>query len=339
MFKFLTLLYLSTLLLCMCSTKDNKVDDLPAEKLNSITIDVKINRLEQKLFQDKSKAGIKLFLKNHPKFNKKYFGKFFPDDNITVKELYAGINNKSIDTVYQNIETVFGDMEDIKQEFGNTSQRIKAYFPKHNMQQINTFISGMGFWGNDMYVDDSLIIVALDFFLAEKCKYEPQLPIYILKRYRKENLVPFVVSLIANRYNQTDFLDNSLVAEMIYYGKAYYFLEKTMPALPDTAIAGYNKIELNELQTHQDIIWAHLIEKNLLFETKNEITNKYVGERPNITEIGNKCPGRAGRWIGWQIVKKYMEKNSNITLAELMAEKDARKIFNTSKYKPETIKN
>lgn len=283
-----------------CTTKDEKKDDIPTEKLATIVVDVKIDRLEQELFKNRSKEGIQTFLKKHPKFNKKYFGKFFPDDEVTVKELFAGINNKSIDTVYQNVQDVFGDMQDVRTDFGNATQRIQAYYPKHRTQEINTFISGMGFWGGDMYVDDSLVIVALDYFLAEKCKYEPQLPTYILKRYRRENIVPFVVTLIANRYNQTDFLDNSLIAEMIYYGKSYYFLEKTMPTISDTAIAGYTKTDLAEIESHVDVIWAHFIDKNLLFETKHEITNKYVGERPNISEIGNKCPGRVGRWLGWQ---------------------------------------
>ena len=333
------LLLLPILIIVSCSKDEQKkVDDIPAEKLKEIKADVKIERLEQMLFKDRSKEGISKFLEEHPKFNKKYFGKFFPDDKTTINELYAGINNKSIDTLYQNTQDVFGDMEDIRTQFSEASQRIKVYYPKHNVQEINTFISGMGFWGGDLYVDDSLAVVALDFFLAEKCKYEPQLPLYILKRYRKENVVPFIVTLIANKYNKTDFLDNSLVAEMIYYGKAYYFLEKTMPELPDTAIAGYSKTELTEIQSHEDIIWAHFIDKNVLFETKHEITNKYVGERPNVPEIGNKCPGRVGRWIGFQIVKKYMEKNPNVTLPQLMAEKDARKIFNVSKYKPEPKK-
>jgi len=332
---FILLLISLLLSFASCTTKNQKKDDIPKEKLAAIVIDVKISRLEQELFKDRSAAGIRTFLANYSTFNKKYFGKFFPDDEVTVKELFAGINNKSIDTVYQNVQDVFGNMDDVRMDFANATQRIQAYYPKHRTQEINTFISGMGFWGGDMYVDDTLVVVALDYFLAEKCRYEPQLPTYILKRYRKENIVPFVVALIANRYNQTDFLDNSLIAEMIYYGKSYYFLEKTMPNLLDTAIAGYTTKDLKEIELHVDVIWAHFIDKNLLFETKNEITNKYVGERPNISEIGSKCPGRVGRWLGWQIVKKFMEKNPEMTLPQLMAEKDARKIFNISKFKPE----
>lgn len=333
--KLLNLAFVSFLLGNIgCSTQEKKEDKIMMDKSKEINLNIPVVRLEQEIFKDKSKVGIQQFLKNHPAFNKKYFGKFFPNDDVTVAELYKGINNPSVDTLYQNTQEVFGDMSDLKLQFEEASKRIMAVYPKHKPQQLNTFISGMGFWGGDMYVDDSLVVISLDFFLGKASKYEPNLPLYILKRYRKEYIIPYIVTLIGNKYSKTDFLDNSLVAEMIYYGKVYYFLEQVMPEIHDTILTGYTKVELEEVESHQDVIWSHFIEKKVLFETKHEITNKYVGERPNTTEIGNKCPGRIGRWLGWQIVKRYIEQNSKANLVDLMNEKDAKKIFNESKYKP-----
>jgi hypothetical protein len=39
-------------------------------------------------------------------------------------------------------------------------------------------------------------------------------------------------------------------------------------------------------------------------------------------------------WVGWQIVRKYMQENKDVTLQQLMAQKDAQYILNGSKYKP-----
>jgi len=61
---------------------------------------------------------------------------------------------------------------------------------------------------------------------------------------------------------------------------------------------------------------------------------KYLDERPKVYEIGNKCPGRIGTWLGWEIVNKYMKVNQ-VDLQSLMIEKDAQKIFTLSNYKPE----
>jgi uncharacterized protein YjaZ len=57
-------------------------------------------------------------------------------------------------------------------------------------------------------------------------------------------------------------------------------------------------------------------------------------ERPATLEVGEKCPGRIGQWVGWEIVKSYMNSHEEVTLQELMQSNDAEKIFKESKYKP-----
>jgi hypothetical protein len=39
-------------------------------------------------------------------------------------------------------------------------------------------------------------------------------------------------------------------------------------------------------------------------------------------------------WVGLQIVRSYMKNNDEVTLAELMNEKNPQKILNKSKYRP-----
>ena len=60
---------------------------------------------------------------------------------------------------------------------------------------------------------------------------------------------------------------------------------------------------------------------------------KFLAERPNVYEIGDKCPGRIGAWVGWQIVNEYMEK-SNVSVQQLMEQTDHNEIFGKSGYKP-----
>lgn len=49
-------------------------------------------------------------------------------------------------------------------------------------------------------------------------------------------------------------------------------------------------------------------------------------------EIDRESPGRVGQWIGWQIVRSYME-NNNATIDQLLKTEPI-EIFNNSKYKP-----
>jgi hypothetical protein len=129
-----------------------------------------------------------------------------------------------------------------------------------------------------------------------------------------------------------------MLANMIYYGKAHYFLERVMPNLPDSLNIMYTEKELKNAKENLPTIWGHFVERKLLYETSHKALENYTGEAPATNEISNECPGRIGRWLGWEIVRKYMSKNT-MTLKQLMAEPNAEKIFKTSGYRPEKEKD
>jgi len=80
--------------------------------------------------------------------------------------------------------------------------------------------------------------------------------------------------------------------------------------------------------------WFYFIDNNLLYSKDNTEIIKYMGEAPFIQGFPDGSPGRIGHWVGWQIVKAYMQKNPAITIEQLMNESDAQKILNKSRYKP-----
>lgn len=308
------------------------ISDSIIVKEKVIPLDLQVIRIEQEMWASNSRKGIAKLLDKYPEFAKKFLKRAeYPDDSILVNAFYQLSQNKTIDSIYKICNKEYGDFYDQGLQFQQAFQLLAKQDRKFVFPKIYTIITGMG---NDMLVNDSMIVVGLEFFLAEKSRYKPQLPLYMLKRYRKEYIVPMALAFMSGKYNATDYLDNSLLAEMVFYGKSYYFLEKLLPDISDTLIAGYDKAVLADVEKNQKLIWAHFIDKKLLFETKNEITNRYVGERPTTFEIGNNCPGRIGRWLGWQIVRAYAERNPKLSLMDIMKEKDARKILNQSRYKP-----
>jgi len=159
------------------------------------------------------------------------------------------------------------------------------------------------------------------------------IPAYILERYQKEYIVPASILLLSNNYIKENFRDNTMLADMVYYGKKYYFAKEMMPCTPDSLLIWYSGQELSDVRDNQHIIWANFVQNQLLYETNHLTKKKFLDERPKVYEIGDKCPGRIGTWLGWEIVNKYMEVNQ-VDLQTLMNEPDAQKIFALSHYKP-----
>ena len=72
----------------------------------------------------------------------------------------------------------------------------------------------------------------------------------------------------------------------------------------------------------------------MFFETNHLVKNKYLSERPQVFEVSPSCPGRIGRWLGWKIIKSYMENNPNIEIQNLLSNTDNKEIFFQSFYNP-----
>ena len=107
-----------------------------------------------------------------------------------------------------------------------------------------------------------------------------------------------------------------------------------LPCTPDSTLIWYDQKEFDGINENQEIVWAHFIENELLFETSHLVKKKYLDERPKTFEIGTECPPRVATWLGWQIVKKYSSDKPKVSLQELMQLSDAKAIFDESKYRP-----
>ena len=72
-----------------------------------------------------------------------------------------------------------------------------------------------------------------------------------------------------------------------------------------------------------------------MFETDQKLAGRFINPAPfskfNL-ELDAESPGRLGQYIGWQIVKAYME-NSDADLKDML-QMDATELFNKSKFKP-----
>lgn len=75
---------------------------------------------------------------------------------------------------------------------------------------------------------------------------------------------------------------------------------------------------------------------NLVYAKDPKVASQLLNERPFSLYFGNEIPGNVGIFIGYQIVKSWMEQQSEKEQSNLIAllQLPAEKIFAESKYKP-----
>ena len=335
MFRLLRILFgftLITLAFLLGCESENKEECAFAPELKS-EVEIQYEALSNELLGLETKDELVEWLGRYPVIRDHFFRRDqYPNDSVFINSLFQKFTNPYIDSLRLDVQHVFGDESQLKKEFEQAFSNLKYYYPEIIPPKVQTVITGLD---NDLFVSDSLIIVSLDYFLGKGARYQPNMYEYLLRQYGKENIVPSTMLVIGmNRFNDTDINDQTVLADMIAYGKAYYFAKHMLPCTADSIFIWYTAEEINGARENRDMIWYRLIEDQVLYSTNHVLKQRYLGERPATLEVGEKCPGRIAQWVGWEIVNSYMQSHPEKSLTELMEMTDADKLFKESKYKP-----
>jgi hypothetical protein len=322
------------LLLWACGSNDETEQCVQTPNVSQ-SVTITFDRFEDTIANISSKRELVALFTRKPIFRDFIFKRQqYPNDSVFINEVFKKITHPAFDTLLIESRNVFGQGQELKAQFEEAFSNLKHYYPDIIPPRVETVINGLD---TDLYVSDSLIVVGLDSFLGKGAKYRPNVYEYLLRQYNKENIVPSCMLIygIGNRFNKTDNNDKTVLADMIAYGKSFYFAKHMLPCVPDSIFIWYTPEEIGGAKKNQDLIWARLVQDDVLFSTSHMVKQKYLGERPKTLDVGPECPGRIAQFVGWQIVNAFMEEKSNVTLPQLMAEPNATKIFRDSKYKPE----
>jgi hypothetical protein len=233
---------------------------------------------------------------------------------------------------------VYPNLNKQNAELTDALRRIKYNFPKVKIPAFYAYFSG---FKAQTSIGNNYFAIGLDMFLGANCKFYPAIiesfPHYISRRFTPENMTPRVVEgfVRENMFPEND--DNkSLLTKMIYNGKIMYFMDEVLPDVQDSIKIGYTPQQLKWCTDFKPQIWGYFLEDNLLYETDFQKIQKYLNEAPFTPGLGekNESAPKLAVWTGWQIVRQYMDRHPEVTLAQLMADNDAQKILNESKYRP-----
>ena len=334
MLKVFRLLPLIFLLNC-CQRSPLKVD------VSGIDLTLNIKRLDQDIFAI-TPDNLQITI---PKLAQKY-GSFFNAYNENVIALgdpsdpmYSSyLNTFLTDSIriasHAKIDSAFSNLAIIQQKLENGFRHYKYYFPKKTIPQIITIISG---FNQSVVMTSDAIGISLDNYLGADCPFYRMLA---LPAFKRENMCPDKIPtdvLYAWGISEFEFSEskNDLISNMIYQGKMIYFLDAMFPDEPELLKIGFQPEKLEWCKKNEPGMWTYLIEHKLLFNSDWMNIVRFINPAPFTSCFTPDSPGRTGVWIGWQIVKSYMKKHSEITLPALMADQNYQKILNDSGYSPE----
>jgi hypothetical protein len=344
----LALTGLACLLFSHCSndntTKVAKQLEVKQTQVDEIKLDVKIKRLDQDLLENPKDE-----LSNKINTLKKEYGTFF---NLYTKNvlniglpnmpgfnnyLKGFVNDVTVQEVYAECKRQYSDLSFLHDELGETFKRYKYYYPKKVIPSIVTMFTGFNY---SVITTDSVIGVGLEMYLGKNCKFYPMLsmPAYKSANMNKNRMVVDIMKAwIDTEFEYKETKNDNLLNEIIKQGKYMVFLDAVIPDVEDSLKIGYSTKQMKWIEKFEKNVWQYMIEKKHLYTHDYKTIKKYTSEGPFTSLFTKESPPQLGYYIGWQIVRAYMQNNPNITLQQLMKETNSQKILSQSKYKPKAI--
>ena len=238
--------------------------------------------------------------------------------------------------LFKQTEKLFGNMEKEEEELNRIFKRYYYYFGQQNTFEVYTYISRLDY-DYPVIAAPPYCFIALDMYLGANNDYYAALPNYLQFKRQPQFLLRDVAYALSENTlgNPTD--DNKLIEAMIYHGKLLYVTKQLCPFLREDELLVYPSEKMKFCEEHERDMWVYFIENGVLFKSGEELQRRFIDVAPFSkfrTSTDPLTPGGVGRWFGYKIVSAYMEENPELSLKQLIQEKDAAKILKLSGYKP-----
>jgi len=325
--------------------KDKK--NIPA--VDDIKVDIRLERFDRDFFAIDTTAvlpGLEQLHKKYPVLTNLFIQNILGLDSTTAETGVKRFISLS-GGLYDTVNTVFKNTNNLEKDFKEAFQFVKYYFPKYPVPAIATIagpVDALAQSETGMTPDflfPGYLGISLQFYLGKQFSVyqdpffiESVAPAYRSRRFSKEYIIADAMQLVVADIFPDKSNGKPLLEQMIERGKQWYLLDKFLPLTPDSIKTGYTRQQLDWCRENEGLIWTYVVKNEDLYSLSPAVIQTYIGEGPFTQGFSQELsPGNIGQWIGWQIVKKFVSKNPGLKPEEIM-QTPAKTILDEAKYKP-----
>jgi hypothetical protein len=327
-----------------CSSED------PPPEVSNIEVDPMFIHFDSLVFNFQSDQTIEDFRQlqsKHPKFTSLYFHRILglpqQGDSLTYAKVVDIVNAAPIRALQDSINGQFKDLSAIKSDFRQAFQYYQYYFPDFSVPDVYFCFTefAVGTFLFEREEGQDAIGLSLDMFLGPDFPYDLLAPQktsfsqYLIRTFTPEHMIRKSMEVLLSDKMEGR-RDDRLIDYMVDRGRTLYLIKKLVPQMPDSILFEYTAEQLEWCRENELAMWAHILDKELLYERKMRLINTLVSPAPTTMGMPPESPGRTADFLGYQLIDQYVRK-TGVPVSELISYRDPQDILKQSRYKGQNI--
>lgn len=304
-----------------------------------IDVDIRLRRLDSIMYEtptDQLPEAMTQFRRRDSLMFELYVGRIL---GLPLQRWRQGVqrwaSNASMNTLYEDVDSAYQDLSPLEQQLEAAFARHVYFFPDDTVPRFYSILTAT----YQVVTYPQTVGISLDMFLGKDYRFYPSMgyPDYKIIRFQRPYIMPNVMKAwFGQRFPEERYTDRKLLSQMIYQGKALAYAEAMLPDAADSLLLEYTGAQMEWCRLHEAQIWTHFIENDLLYVSTPQTIDKYMADGPFTVASGipQKSAPRLGAYIGWRIIRSYLEQDPGRKLVDLLQNQDYRQILSQSRYKP-----
>lgn len=312
--------------------------------VSGISVDLPVSRFDQDFFNldtNRLGPGLSQLQSRHEPFYSDFMQQILGVDGSDSSAQTRQVVNDFISgykPIFDSLQRSYREVDDIEKGVEKQMRYVKHYFPRYEPGKLIFYVGPFDAPGVASTSGGPAIglqqFAGRNFSVYHMAPVQEMFPSYITRRFSREYIMPNIIKAVAADLYPDQAGGKPLIEQMVEKGKLWWLSKKFMPGVHDSLITGFTGNQVRWCEENEGLIWTYFVKNEDLYSVNPVIIQTYIGEGPFTQGFSQEySPGNLGPWIGWQIIKKYEEKNPSLGLDAIMR-KPAREIVDEARYKP-----
>lgn len=240
-------------------------------------------------------------------------------DTAFVNSILTYRQDSMIQRLETEIEAKFADLSPQRKELIDALIHLKAQVPSAVLPQAIVFQNSL--FTSSAFSTDKEIGIGLERYLGAGSPMVKELPSEPFYDWIKEGFdARYMTRDAIASWIMTHIVpeeEGNLAQHMIRYGKLLYLTQAAFPQKEDAVILRYSKEDLRWAMDNEYAFWKYLIDQDMLFKNDERNAANMISEGPFTPGLPEKGPDRLGQFLGWRMVKNFME-STDTSFEELL---------------------